>query len=170
MRLRPLLGFALGFALGVAAAVAAAAGRVEVVYVDPEKFSDVRDGYTQIPEARAFFLDELRRHIGRRAATRLAAGETLRVTITDVHLAGDYQARTPNTTNVRIVREVTPARIDLRFRLERVDGTVVVAGERRLRSTGYPVGVGIDPSDPLAYEKVLLDDWLRSDLPARRGP
>jgi hypothetical protein len=152
-------------AAGVAAAVAAPATRVEVVYVDAEKFSDVRDGYTQTAAARTFFLDELRRHIERRAAPRLADGETLVVTITNVHLAGDYEARTPTTTNVRIVREVMPARIDLSFRLTRADGTVVAAGERRLRSTGYPVGVGIDPSDPLVYEKVLLDDWLRQDLP-----
>jgi hypothetical protein len=150
---------------GLAAPVAAAAPRVEVVYVDPEKFSDVRDGYTQTASARTFFLDELRRHIERRAAPRLAEGETLVVTITNVHLAGDYEARTPSTTNVRIVRDVMPARIDLSFRLTRADGTVVAAGERRLRSTGYPVGVGIDPSDPLVYEKVLLDDWLRQDLP-----
>ena len=68
-------------------------------------------------------------------------------------------------TNVRIVREVNPARIDLSFRLLRADGTVLREGERQLRSTGYPVGVGIDPSDPLLYEKVLLDDWLRTDLP-----
>jgi hypothetical protein len=27
------------------------------------------------------------------------------------------------------------------------------------------VGVGIDPSDPLVYEKVVLDVWLRQDLP-----
>ena len=82
------------------------------------------------------------------------------MTITDVQLAGDYEARRPAVTNVRIIREVNPARIDLRYRLERADGTVAAAGERQLRSTGYPVGVGIDPSDPLRYEKVLLDDWL----------
>jgi hypothetical protein len=158
----------LFLALGFAVPAAAQADRVQVVFVDPEKFSDVRDGYTQTESARTFFLDGIRRHIQQRAAARLGEGETFRVTITDVHLAGDYQARTPNITNVRIVREVMPARIDLGFRLARADGTVVAAGERRLRSTGYPVGVGIDPSDPLVYEKVLLDDWLREDLPRGR--
>jgi hypothetical protein len=160
---RLILPFLL--ALGFAAPAAPQADRVQVVFVDPEKFADVRDGYTQTESARTFFLDEIRRHIQQRATARLGEGETLRVTITEVHLAGDYQARTPNVTNVRIVREVTPARIDLGFRLVRADGTVVTEGERRLRSTGYPVGVGIDPSDPLVYEKVLLDDWLRQDLP-----
>ena len=160
-RLVPL--FALALALPPLAAADSAA-RVEVVYVDPQKFTDVRNGYTQTDSARDFYLAEIRRYIEQRAVPRLADGETFRVTITDVQLAGDYEARRPAVTNVRIIREVNPARIDLRFRLTRADGTVRAEGERMLRSTGYPVGVGIDPADPLRYEKVLLDDWLRQDL------
>jgi hypothetical protein len=154
---------------GVASVCAAdAPGRVEVVFVEPQKFADVRDGYTQTDSARDFYLAEIRRYIEQRAARRIADGDALRVTIMDVQLAGDYQARTPSITNVRIVREVTPARIDLRFRRTQADGAVVAEGERLLRSTGYPVGVGVDPSDPLVYEKVLLDDWLQTDLPRAR--
>jgi len=146
-------------------AAADPAAQVEVVYVDPQKFTDVRNGYTQTDSARDFYLAEIGRYIEQRAAPRLAEGDTFRVTITDVELAGDYEARRPSVTNVRIIRDVTPARIDLRFRLARADGAVRAEGERTLRSTGYPVGVGIDPADPLRYEKVLLDDWLRQDLP-----
>ena len=160
-RLIPLLALALAFPPPGAADPAA---RVEVVYVDPQQFTDVRNGYTQTDSARDFYLAEIRRYIEQRAGRRLADGDTLRVTITDVELAGDYEARRPSVTNVRIIREVNPARIDLSFRLARADGTVLAEGERRLRSTGYPVGVGIDPADPLRYEKVLLDDWLRQDL------
>jgi Protein of unknown function (DUF3016) len=141
---------------------------VDVVYVDPQKFTDVRDGYAQTDSARDLFLAEIRRYIEQQAGRRLAADESPRVTITDVQLAGVYEARRPNITNVRIVREVTPARIDLSFRRLRADGTVLGEGARQLRSTGYPVGVGIDPGDPLLYEKVLLDDWLRADLPRSR--
>jgi hypothetical protein len=161
-RLVALCAFAS--AAGALPLAAADPVRVEVVYVDPQKFTDVRNGYTQTDSARDFYLAEIRRYIESRAAARLAEGETLRVTITDVQLAGDYLARRPETTNVRIVREVNPARIDLGFRLSRADGTAVARGERQLRSTGYPVVVGIDPTDPLLYEKALLDDWLRADL------
>ena len=159
---------AFPLAPGAMPAVAADPARVEVVYVDPQKFTDVRDGYTQTDSARDFFLAEIRRYIEQHAARQLAEGESLRVRITDVQLAGTYEARRPNITNVRIVRDVTPARIDLSFRLLRADGTVRGEGERQLRGTGYPVGVGIDPGDPLLYEKVLLDDWLRTDLPRSR--
>ena len=80
-------------------------------------------------------------------------------------------SRTPRTTfrsSWLRPRHVTPARIDLSFRLLRADGTVRGEGERQLRGTGYPVGVGIGPGDPLLYEKVLLDDWLRTGLPRSR--
>ncbi len=162
---RLLASLAFAASAGALPVAAADPARVEVVYVDRQNFTDVRNGYTQTDSARDFFLAQIRRYIEERAARRLADGDTLRVTITDVQLAGTYEARRPNITNVRIVREVTPARIDLSFRLLRADGTVLGEGERQLRSTGYPVGVGIDPSDPLVYEKVLLDDWLRTDLP-----
>ena len=161
-RLIPLLALALMFP---PLAAADPARRVEVVFVDPQNFTDVRNGYTQTGSARDFYLAEIRRYIEQRAVARLADGDTLRVTITDVWLAGVYEARRPSATNVRLIRDVTPARIDLGFRLARADGTVLAEGERRLRSTGYPVGVGIDPADPLRYEKVLLDDWLGQDLP-----
>ena len=82
-----LLGFAC--AGGWAAAFAAdPAARVEVVYVDPQKFTDVPNGYTQTDSARDFYLGEIRRYIEQQAARRLAGGDSLRVTITDVQLEG----------------------------------------------------------------------------------
>ena len=103
----------------VVAFAAAASPRVDVTYVDPDKFTDVRNGYTPTPSARDFYLAELKRFIESRAAARMADGETLTIAITNVQLEGDYKARRPAITNVRIVRDVNPARIDLRFRLVR---------------------------------------------------
>jgi hypothetical protein len=47
----------------------------------------------------------------------------------------------------------------------RADGIVVREGERRLRSAAYPVSAAVDASDPLRYEKVLLDEWLQGEFP-----
>ena len=146
----------------VVAAATAASPRVDVTYVDPDKFTDVRNAYTPTPSARDFYLAELKRFIESRAAARMANGETLTIAITNVQLEGDYNARRPAITNVRVVRDVNPARIDLRFRLVR--GETAHEGERLLRTTGYPVVVGVDPRDPLLYVKALLDEWLRDEL------
>ena len=149
----------------LAAGAAAAPPRVEVTFEDASRYPDVRDGYTQTPQARAFYLAALERHLTREAVRRMAQDETLKVAVTSVDLAGDYRAEYPRATNVRVVRDVTPARIDLRFRLS--GGTAGVReGTRELRSAGYPAGS--NPADPLNYEKALIDAWLDAELPATR--
>lgn len=158
-----------GIVLCTAAAPAVAESpRVDVVFVAPDTFADVRNGYTPTPTARNFYLAELARYIEQRATPRLADGESLEVRVTNVDLAGDYEARHPQTTNIRIVRDVYPARIDLSFRVVDAGGVVVREGTRQLRSTGYPEGVGVPySSDPLRYEKGLIGGWLEADLPSR---
>ena len=112
--------------------------RVEVTFEDASRYPDVRDGYTQTPQARAFYLAALERHLTREAVRRMAQDETLKVAITSVDLAGDYRAEYPQATNVRVARDGRPARIDLRFRLSGADG--VRERTRELRSAGYPAG------------------------------
>jgi hypothetical protein len=167
MRRRRRLGRVLGlFALTLGPVLAADTGSVEVVYVNPEAFAAQRDAMRPSPAVREQYLAELKRYLERRAASRVADGETLLVRITDLQLAGIYDSLLhPPAASVRIVRDVTPARIDLHFRRARADGTVLQEGERQLRSVGYPVNPGVDPADPLRYEKVLLDDWLRREFP-----
>jgi hypothetical protein len=160
--MRRFLGL-LAMALGSAAATGA--GPVEVVYVNPEAFAAQRDAMRPSPAVRDHYLAELRRYLERRAAERVADGETLVVRITDVQLAGIHDPLLhPPGASVRIVRDVTPARIDLGFALTRADGTVLREGRRELRGTGYPLDPRVDPSDPLRYEKALLDDWLAREF------
>ena len=95
----------------------------------------------------------------RRAAPNLMAeGEKLpEVRFTNIQFTGDYLARRPETrTNVRVIREVTPARIDLAFlQVLGTGGEVLTGGHARAaqqRATPTLAG-GVDPSDPLLYEK-----------------
>jgi hypothetical protein len=42
---------------------------------------------------------------------------------------------------------------------------VIGQGERKLQDTGYLHNIGRQSdTDPLRYEKRLLDDWIRRDL------
>jgi hypothetical protein len=139
---------------------------VEVVYVNPEAFAAQRDAMRPSPAVRDQYLADLKRYLERQAAGRVADGDTLVVKITDVQLAGlNDPLLHPPGASVRIVRDVTPARIDLGFTLTRADGSVLREGRRELRSTGYPRDPRVDPSDPLRYEKALLDDWLAREFP-----
>jgi hypothetical protein len=67
--------------------------------------------------------------------------------------------------DVRIVRDVCPPRIDLRFRLTGADGVMVKDGERKLRDMAFLMSTVSYRDDPLRYEKALIDTWLERELP-----
>ena len=162
-----LVGLAMAGAIRFlpAAEAADALTRVRVVYLDPRAFTDVRDGYAATDRARDAYLGELKRYIERRTVPRIAEGQQLTITITNINMAGNFEPwRDPQAGNVRIVREVYPARIDLEFRLTDAGGAVLSEGRRTLRSFGYPVSPTVYSSDPLLYEKVLLGDWLEREF------
>ena len=97
-------------------------------------------------------------------------GARLLVTITDVQRAGQIEPwHGPASSDLRIVRDSTPPRIDLNFRLVAANGAVLEEGTRQLRDIDFLRRAGFHRDEPLAHEKNLIDDWLRKDFgPARR--
>lgn len=141
---------------------------VSVSYDHPEKFTEAR-------ETRAFapsrldddYLKTLSDYIQKQAAKKLSHGEQLHIVITNVDLAGSYEPWLgPRLSDVRIVKDIYPPRIDLRFRLTDANGTVIQQGERKLRDPAFMYDQpGLSSgADSLRYEKNLIDRWLR------RGP
>lgn len=137
--------------------------RVQIEYVHPEKFADA-GRYWGGDRARETNLAELARHIERRATALLSEGQRLAVSISDVDFAGGYEPWRRGLGDVRVVRDVYPPRIDLRFRLASADGSVLKEGERRLRNLAFGVSGAMYRDDPLRYEKALLEDWLEREL------
>jgi hypothetical protein len=64
------------------------------------------------------------------------------------------------------MKDIYPPRIDLTFKLIDSDGNVLREGPRKLRNLSYLYSGVATPgnTDPLRYDKALLDSWLR------RGP
>ena len=155
--------------VAISAAVAAspdeASSPVNVTFLAPEKFTDVKDYYLDTERGRDALLDQLREHIMTRAAKYLAAGQRLEITVTDVDLAGDFEPwRSPNFDDVRFVKDIYPPRINLEFRLFGADGKVVTEGKRQLRDLGYLTNFTLPNWDPLRYDKGMLSDWLRREF------
>lgn len=151
-----------------AASDAATAGaRVAVSYVNPEDFSEARQFGQQDRFRDVDYLTTLKTHLIKRATRMLPAGDRLDVTVTDIKLAGAYEPwQGPNLMYVRFMKDVYPPRINLTFKLIGSDGTVLREGSRKLSNLGYlHSGVGLPgDTDPLRYDKALIDSWLR------RGP
>jgi hypothetical protein len=148
--------------LVLAGAINAAAATTQVEFVKPESFTDAGRGLPRSTDAEV--LKPLSDHLIRRASQRLAQGQKLEVWITDVDLAGDFEPHQRYSSEVRIVRDLYPPRIDLRFRLADASGAVVKEGTRTLRDAGFLLHRSGDSSDALRFEKSMLDRWLEAEF------
>lgn len=143
-----------------------AEGPIAVDWTDPAQFSDLRYSGNRWEARQGDWVVQLAKHLRKRAARDLPQGERLDVTITDIKRAGSYEPwRGARFNSTRIVRDIYPPRITLEFTRTGADGRVIAQGERNLADMAFlmsssPVG----SSDPLRYEKRLIDDWLAQEF------
>lgn len=139
---------------------------VEVTFVSPENFTDLRDEWMATDRGREDYMALLKEHLEKRAPMYLAAGQKLAISILDVDMAGDFEPwRGAQFSSVRIVKDMYPPRIKFTFKLTDAEGKVVKEGERNIRDDGFMFAPKGFSSDTLRYEYNLLDDWLRSEFP-----
>jgi hypothetical protein len=166
-----LLAGAFAFA-GIAHATEAsknADSRVQVSWTKPENFSEAKQypGTGLGRQSPDEWLDDLADHLRLRAERILPQGDMLQVTFTDVQRAGTYEPwRGPQWDDVRIIKDIYPPRIDLTFELIDANGAIVKEGKRELRDPAFLQRGIANQTDPLRFEKRMLDDWLRSEFPA----
>jgi hypothetical protein len=163
--LLPLGLLALGSAFAAAPEERRVIARAEVLFFEPTKFTDVCDSYMG-DAARTTYLDQLRDHLLEKAKYYVPDGHQLSVTITDIDMAGEFEPwRGPRFSDVRIVKDIYPPRINLSFRLTDAEGNVVQEGKRELRDLTFMLKITTAfRDDPVRHEKALLDDWLSSDF------
>ena len=65
---------------------------------------------------------------------------------------------------VRIMKDTYPPRLDIQFKITDADGKVLSEGKRELTDLDYLRRLILPSSDPLRYEKDLLNDWLREEI------
>lgn len=141
-------------------------GPVEVNWTDPGQFSDIRFSTNRTEARRGDWVRMIARYVRKRTGTRLPDGDTLEVTITDIKRAGNYEPwRGISYDDTRIVRDLYPPRIDLRFRLMDRNGSVVSEGERKLTDLAFLTSdTTVGSSDLLRFEKRLIDRWVRKEF------
>lgn len=146
------------------------ASRVDVSLGDFSKMREVKHlrGAQQRDTTQAIQL--LADWLQSQAERSLPADQSLKVTLRDVDLAGEYEpGRMGSMYDVRIIKDIYPPRIELDYRLSDASGAVLREGEVTLRDTGFLLGAGPIGSDALRYEKRMLRDWLRSLVSAPDG-
>lgn len=159
---RPIIVSALLAAL-LAVGSAHAAGRADVRYVAPERFTDA--GFGSVERERTQLL--LTREV-ERLARRLPDGQLLTVEFIDVDLAGEVDWLSPQ--RLRVMGQLPDApRLTLRFTLSRPDGQVLSQGEERLVDLAYlDRRIGLRRDTALPYESRLLGEWFETRIASAR--
>ena len=142
-------------------------GPVSVAWSDPAHFSDITSSGNRNAAARGDWLVQLATYMRKRADQRIAPGNRLELTILDIQRAGRYEPwRGLSGQDIRVVRDSYPPRMVVKFRELDTGGQVVAEGERTITDPAFLLHVGsINDSDPLRYEKRMIDSWLRREFP-----
>lgn len=158
MRILRTIGVALS-AVTLATA-AQAAGTVTVSFLKPENFTDVKDRYLSSER----HLEALKRHLEHAAAPYVADGQTLKIEVLDVDLAGNVNPSVRGN-DLRVLKGSADwPRIELRYALE-TPGQAARSGEARVQDMAYLMQrVSLPSSESLPYERRMLDAWFRAEF------
>lgn len=150
-------------ALGLLALAATARADVQVKFVEPEKFSDIKDnnGFRQMD-----VLKDIEAHLVEQAGKYLP-GRDVRINVTDVNLAGEVEPFGRRMDWLRVMRTVTLPSIAMSYEVLEA-GKVVRRGEVNLRDMNYQDGFNnYSSSDTLRYEKRMIDRWFKDEFSAK---
>ena len=141
--------------LAAAAMPLHAAGTVEVTYVEPEKFSDIGFGTVD----RDITLRQVTALL-QEFATKLPDGQTLKLEITNINLAGEI--RHGHGRDVRVLRGMADwPEVSLRYTLQEGSRTIK-SGDAKIYDMAYQQSstslntVGTN----LPYERRMLREWF----------
>lgn len=145
---------------------AAVAGTVTVTFAKVGHFADA--GAT--PWEERANLDRLAGHLQALGQRHLPQDQSLKIEVLELDLAGTLRPSRRATGEVRIVRgRADWPSIGLRYRLEQ-GGKLLLSGEERLADLNYTNGIAAGRgSDPLHYEKHMLDAWFKARFVERRA-
>ena len=158
-------GFGFGLVAIAALVVAPAAqAAVQVAFPSPESYTDASLDRANDGRAREATLRLIREHLERLGQRHLAGDVKLVVDVLDIDLAGEHETLRARAYNVRVLRETTWPRIKLRYVLSRGE-RVLAQGEEMIVDENYLMRVDARiSSDPLRYEKRMLDEWFRDRI------
>lgn len=162
----PLVGV-----LALGAAPLSQAGTATFEWQEPDKYTDMGDSGYFNPSTFNSFKREMEGYIGKLVDRYLPEGQELKLTVTDVDLAGEFEPwhRSP-FDDVRIVRAIYTPKISFSYTLRDEAGKVISDGKQKLVGQGFEYNVGrrYFNEDTFFYEKDLLGNWIRSQFKSKK--
>jgi hypothetical protein len=139
----------------------ASAASAEVKFLKSETYADMP--YSQ--DAREDVLKEIQRHFDKLAA-KLPPGQALKIEVKDIDLAGRIEPQHIGYSNdLRILRGGADwPSMKFSYTIE-AQGKTIKSGNADVSDLNYLRGFNrYSSSEPLRYEKKMLDDWFRKEI------
>jgi hypothetical protein len=160
---------ALTSLLACVAGAVCAAPLLAVTFVEPKNFTDA--GYLHwvaSEKDRAEVQHDIEQHLQGLAQRKLQPGQSLKIEVLDIDLAGRFEPLRFRAANeVRVMRESTWPRIKLRYTLSQGDA-VTASREEVVSDLNYLGSINRYPSgDRLRYERAMLDHWFDDEIVKR---
>ncbi len=140
-------------------------GQVVVNFDHPDRYTDVKTAANSGTDP--YVLEQLKEFLINTASPRVAVGQTLTITFTDIDLAGDLEPWRIRTHDVRIMKDIYPPRAAFTWTLQDQSGAVIRQGDEHISDTSYLLHTNIT-QDSLFYDKQMLQDWVNRALPVVR--
>lgn len=139
--------------------------KVTVTWADTDKFADIRADYTGVTQYRKHVIYNINKHF-KKLVKKLPEGQTLKVTINDIDLAGDI--RMFDGRLIRVIKQNNPPRIAFSYQVLNVNNDVVSEGEEDIRDTNFFHSKNSRYKNrALGFEKHLLDKWFKKTFPSK---
>jgi hypothetical protein len=140
-------------------ASSAALAEVTVTYTKPDDYTDLARGEYDRERVLKQFTDYFAT-----LEKKLPPGENLKIDVLDIDLAGRMYPRR-NGDEIRVLNGGADwPRMHLRYTLEK-DGQVLRSGDDNIANMNYQQSrSSYFDSDPLRYEKQMLDDWFNKAI------
>ena len=135
---------------------------VEIAWENPDSYRNVTHTYMGSDRERDSILRELKAAFEQKALTRIPENSTLEISFTQVELAGQFEPwRGHRYHDIRVVRDIYPARLHFTWRLLDEDSGEIRSGEERLTSMGVTqrVPTTLD-RDSYPYVKEIYNRWV----------
>lgn len=144
---------------------------VSVSWDDPADFTEIRYSGNRWEAQRGNWVMQLAEHLRKQVGKALPEGQRVEIHITDIDLAGDYRpGQGMNTDHIRMMRDIYPPRMRFDYTRYDANGQIIAQGERKLSDMGYlSRSTTRFDSDKLAYEKRMIDEWVRREMTAAGG-
>jgi hypothetical protein len=148
---------------------AKADSRVQVEWVNPKKFTDMRERNFSSERFRKHVFAKLEEHLSE-LAEALPEGQSLKLTVTDVDLAGRVEPGTfsgliATHENIRIMRDIDIPRMKFAYSLVDAQGKVLKQEEVNLKDMNYLQRMRSNSSNrPFVYEKRMLTRWFNDSF------